>query len=515
VKILVGQAYHLRLDPKNWDSMELFPPLGSLYAAAVLRAGGHDVAFSDSMIAADTGVWEAALDRAKPDVALLYEDNFNYLTKMCLLNMRDAAEVMIKAAKQANAIVVVAGSDVSDVPQTYLDFGADIVINGEGEVTLEELVDTIAQTGLSGLNDIEGITFRDADGQVVRTAKRRTLRNIDDLPMPAWDLVDLDQYRAMWAGRRGRFDLNVATSRGCPFHCNWCAKPIWGRAYNARSPEKIADEFQMLAKLANPDRIWIMDDIFAMKPRWARAFSEALKARGTRVPFKCLSRADLLLRKGEVAALADAGCDELWIGAESGSQKILDAMEKGTAIQEIDDATRLLKDHGISVGYFLQYGYPGETWADIKQTFALLRRNLPDVIGISVSYPLPGTPFHDRVLDQLGTKQNWQHADDLDLMYQGPFKTAFYRVLHRYTHRLTRFYRGVRQPIRRDARGRAKVGASLRYAGGTVRALLYMAVLWPQLQAHRLTSKSGIQAIDPELSRAAAGLGELNLTGKE
>ena len=511
MKTLIGQAYHLHLDPKNWSNMELFPPLGSLYAAAVLREAGHEVHFSDSMIAESTDVWEAALEAEKPQLAVLYEDNFNYLTKMCLLNMRDAAQVMIEAAKKTGAVVIVAGSDASDVPEIYLGFGADVVINGEGEITLEQLVATLEQDGLQNIQDIEGITFYGADGAVIKTPKRRSLRDIDSLPMPAWDLIDLSRYRVKWKAHHGRFELNIATSRGCPFHCNWCAKPIWGRAYNARSPEKIADEFAMLAKQGNPDRIWVMDDIFAMKPGWARSFANALNDRDLRLPFKCLSRADLLLRKGEVEALADAGCQELWIGAESGSQKILDAMEKGTSLQQIDDATTLLKQHGIRVGFFLQYGYPGETWADIKQTFGLLRRNLPDVIGISVSYPLPGTPFHDRVLDQLGSKKNWQHADDLDLMYRGPFKTSFYRVLHRFTHRLARYQRGTATPIQRDNAGKINQRATLREAAGTLRALVYMVPLWAQLHVLRLTSKPGVTPIDPKLSRAAAGLGAVDL----
>lgn len=515
MKILIGQTYHLRLDPKNWESTELFPPLGSLYAASILRESGHDITFSDSMIAESPAVWADAVNKTTPALALLYEDNFNYLTKMCLLNMRDAAEGMIAAAKQAGALVVVAGSDASDVPDAYLGFGADVVINGEGDVTIEELISSIDQHGLAQLGEIEGITYRNDAGEVAHTKKRRVLKDIDSLPMPAWDLVDLDKYRKRWLEKRSMFALNVASSRGCPFHCNWCAKPIWGRRYNTRSPDKIADEFKLLATLAQPDRIWIMDDIFAMKPRWARAFSEALKARDVHIPFKCLSRADLLLREGEVAALADAGCQELWIGAESGSQKILDAMEKGTSLAQIDEASQSLKQHGIAVGYFLQYGYPGEGWKDIKQTFSLLKRNLPDVIGISVSYPLPGTPFHERVLDQLGEKRNWKDADDLDLMYQGPFKNAFYRVLHHYTHRLARFYRGMATPLRRTEGGGVSIAKTGRWALGTTRALLHLAMLWPVLHFHRLTSKPGVQLVEPTLKRSSAGLQAINIESED
>lgn len=510
MKILIGQAYHLRLDPKNWESLELYPPLGSLYAASVLRADGHEVVFSDSMIAEGPGVWAGAVAREIPGIALIYEDNFNYLTKMCLLNMREAAKDMIAAARAQGAVVVVAGSDASDAPETYLEFGADVVIIGEGEATLEELVARLATGGLDRLDDIEGIVFSTPDGPH-RTPKRRVIRNIDALPPPAWDLVDMDRYRRLRRERGKRFEMNVATSRGCPFHCNWCAKPIWGRIYHARSPEQIADDFATLKQLANPERIWIMDDIFAMKPGWARKFSDALDARDARIPFKCLSRADLLLRPGEIAALADAGCVELWLGAESGSQTILDAMEKGTDIAEIDDATRALRKHGIKVGYFLQYGYPGEGWPEIRQTFALLKRNLPDSLGISVSYPLPGTPFHERVLDKLGSKRNWTDSDDLDLMYRGPFNHRFYRVLHRYTHILVRWHKGLAKPLERTASGGIDWPGSLRRQAGTVRALVKLAAMAPVLHFHRLTSARGMDRLEPDLSRADAGLDRVSL----
>ncbi|WP_375175184.1 B12-binding domain-containing radical SAM protein [Pseudooceanicola sp.] len=511
MKILIGQAYHLRLDPKNWQAMELYPPLGSLYAASVLRVAGHDIAFSDSMIAEDTDTWTGALEREAPDVALIYEDNFNYLTKMCLLNMRDAAADMIRAAKARGAVVVVAGSDASDVPEAYLGFGADVVILGEGEATLEELITRIDTTGLDRLEAIAGIVFTGPDGSVETTGKRRVIRNIDTLPAPAWDLIDMENYRQHRRAYGKPFELNVATSRGCPFHCNWCAKPIWGRVYHARSPEQTAVEFATLKTRAQPERIWVMDDIFAMKPGWARSFAEALEARDAHIPFKCLSRADLLLREGEVAALADAGCAELWIGAESGSQTILDAMEKGTDIAEIDKATRVLRDHGIKIGFFLQYGYPGEGWAEIRHTFALLKRNLPDKLGISVSYPLPGTPFHDRVLDRLGAKRNWEHSDDLDLMYRGPFNKRFYRVLHRYTHALLRWYKGTANPVMRKPSGQPDWPGSLRRLAGTARAFGRLALLAPVLHFHRLTSAKGMEALEPERSRADAGLDKITL----
>jgi anaerobic magnesium-protoporphyrin IX monomethyl ester cyclase len=229
--------------------------------------------------------------------------------------------------------------------------------------------------------------------------------------------------------------MNMVTTRGCPFHCNWCAKPIWGQRYHSRSPENAAAEMKWLKEAYHPDHIWFADDILGLKPGWLPRFADALHARGCQIPFKCLSRADLLTREGEVDALARAGAQTVWMGAESGSQPILDAMDKGTRIEQIHEAARRLKRAGIHVGFFLQFGYPGETRADIERTIQLVRDADPDDIGISVSYPMPGTKFYEAVRAQLGEKQNWRDSDDLAMLYQGPFSTEFYRKLHSVVHR--------------------------------------------------------------------------------
>ena len=168
-----------------------------------------------------------------------------------------------------------------------------------------------------------------------------------------------------------------------------------------------------------------------LTPHWWTSFADAVQARDAVLPFKCLSRADLIVRsQTDVQALARAGCDIVWLGAESGSQRILDAMEKGTRVEQIYAATRALRDAGIRIGFFLQFGYPGETRDDIARTFQMVRDCRPDDIGMSVSYPLPGTKFHNTVRLQLSDKRNWVDSADLDMLYEGPFSTAFYRQLH-------------------------------------------------------------------------------------
>lgn len=431
--VLFGQTYFLHFDPKLYQAMQPYPPLGTLFAAALTRRAGYDVALFDAMLAVSEAEWQAKLTACQPRFAVLFEDNFNYLSKMCLLRMRAAADTMIGMAKRAGTVVIVSGADASDHAEHYLKAGADYVLVGEGDATLVELLDCLTGRTSGEAGAIAGLAMLDG-GVGVFTPRRVEIKDLDALPFPAWDLVDVGRYRKIWRDRHGYFSMNMVTTRGCPFHCNWCAKPIWGQRYHARSPENVAAEMAWLAKEYAPDHIWFADDIFGLKPGWLPAFADRLDAHGVRIPFKCLSRADLLLREGEAAALARAGCKTVWLGAESGSQKILDAMDKGTQVEQIRAARSALKEQSIEAGFFLQFGYPGEKRADVEATLQLVRDCEPDDIGISVSYPLPGTKFHAAVKHQLGAKQNWQDSNDLAMMYRGPFTTAFYRQLHRRIH---------------------------------------------------------------------------------
>ncbi|XWX05361.1 radical SAM protein [Aggregatilineales bacterium SYSU G02658] len=435
MRVLFGQSYYLRFDAKLWESQQPYPPLGTLYAAAMLRETGHDVHLFDAMLAEGTEAWAQALDRAQPQVAVIYEDNFNYLSKMSLLRMREAASTMIQAARKRGCVVIVSGADMTDHPESYLSYGADYVILGEGEQTLLALIDLLrkGKPNARALQSTPGLAYLKGD-TVQRTGSRPVMRYLDLLPRPAWDLIDMEAYRRIWR-KHGRFSLNLVTTRGCPFHCNWCAKPIWGQQYHSHSPQYIVEQMQYLKTHYAPDHIWFMDDIMGIRDQWIEEFADLLDAQQAHIPFKCLNRADLLLRGQTIPALARAGAEIVWIGAESGSQKILDAMDKGITVEQIYEAARKLHEHGVKVAFFLQFGYPSETREDIELTLKMVRDLMPDDIGISVSYPLPGTPFYHRVRDQLSQQANWYDSADLAMLYHGPFVTEFYRQLHTVMHK--------------------------------------------------------------------------------
>jgi len=562
-RVLLGHSYFLRFDPKLWQAMQPYPPLGTLYAAAVLRKQGHEVRLFDAMLAESTDGFRRMLQEETPDVAVLFEDNFNYLSKMCLLNMREAAFEMIAAARERGVEVIVCGADVTDHAADYLRHGATYALSGEGEETLVELLETLAGGGDG--RDVPGLAYLDgamnpapitsgegsalqdescsvpvtpppavAEGfnlqgpshtrglqspsdsrrdelsaasstapTVVTTPGRGLIRDLDALPPPARDLIDAEAYRAAWRSQ-GRFSMNLVTSRGCPFHCNWCAKPIWGQRYAVRSPEDVVEEIRTLRDLG-AEHLWFMDDIFGLKPGWLPRFAEAVEAAGLRTPFKCLSRADLLLREGEIDALRRAGCEMVWLGAESGSQSVLDAMEKGTTVEQVREAARRLKDAGISVAFFLQFGYPGETWDDVQRTLQLVRDCDPDDVGVSVSYPLPGTPFYERVRDRITGRSNWIDSADLAMLYDGPYPTSFYHLLHARLHAEFRLRKA------KGDRGLLPALASLlragkpRRAAALVRDALMLPLLELRLEVARRRAKPDPYALPVALSRDEAG----------
>jgi radical SAM superfamily enzyme YgiQ (UPF0313 family) len=430
--ILFSHSYFLRFDPKQWAMGQPYPPLGTLYAAALIRQNGYNVSLFDTMFATSPDEAITELEKHDPGFFVIYDDGFNYLTKMCLTNMREAAFEMCKLARERGCKVIVCSSDSTDRYEKYLREGADFVIIGEGEHTLLELADSL-QRKSEDYSEIAGLAYMEND-KAVKTPSRPVLRDLDSLPFPAWDLVDIEPYRQTWLKHAGYFSLNMGTTRGCPFKCNWCAKPIYGNRYNSRSPQNVVEELKMLKDLFNIDHIWFCDDIFGLKPGWVMEFAKLVKEEGIKIRFKIQSRADLLQEEELVRALAKAGCENAWIGAESGSQKILDAMDKGITIEQIHRATQLMKQEGIKPSFFIQFGYPGEVMEDIEKTIRMINELLPFEIGISVSYPLPGTVFYERVKAELKTKTNWTDSNEMALMFHNTFPPSFYKQLHRYVH---------------------------------------------------------------------------------
>ena len=430
--VVFSHSYYYKFDPKQWNNKTPYPPLGTLYAASYLRANGYTVELFDANLLEDPKTVEPYLIQYKPKLFVLYDDGFNYLTKMCLTKMRDAAFEMIKIAKNLNCKVVVSSSDSTDHYEKYLNAGADFIIQGEGEVSLKELVDALTHN--KDTSSIKGLVYKQ-DKNIIKTPKRVVTKNLDEFPLPAWDLVDMEAYKSVWKQSGKEFTLNIATTRGCPFKCNWCAKPIYGNRYNSHSPEYITKQINYLKTHYGVSRFWMCDDIFGLKPNWVQNFNRSLKKEKLSIKYYIQSRVDLLLKEDTIDALAESGLEEVWVGAESGSQTILDAMDKDTTVEQIYEATRILKKKNVRVAFFIQFGYLGETKDDIAKTIHMIKELAPDNIGVSVSYPLPGTKFYEKVKDDLKLKANWTDSDDLAMLFKGTYSSAFYKKLQRYVHK--------------------------------------------------------------------------------
>ena len=431
--VLLTHSYHLPYDRKQVRKMQPYPPLGTLYAASVLRQHGISVAVFDSMLDEPESGFRAALRANRPKIVAIYEDDFNFLTKMCLTRMREVAFSMIDEARQAGARVIVHGSDATDHAIEYLRHGCEFVLVGEAEHSLLQVVNAIRDGGDG--REVPGVATLQRFGtkEVLENRKPAPTRPFSGFPLPARDLVDIRKYREAWSAAHGTFSLNLIASRGCPFRCNWCAKPIFGDNFHARPAAEVAEEMRFLKEVHGAQHLWFADDIFALNRHWTRQLALEVKNRNAAVPFKIQARADLLTAE-TVQSLQRAGCSEVWMGVESGSQKILDAMDKGLQVQEVVSARQNLHREGIRACYFLQFGYPGESWEDIQKTVALVRDTRPDDIGVSFSYPLPNTRFYERVRQQLGPKQNWADSDDLCVMFKGAYTDVFYRAIRDALH---------------------------------------------------------------------------------
>jgi anaerobic magnesium-protoporphyrin IX monomethyl ester cyclase len=430
--VVLTHSYHLANDAKQLRKMQPYAPLGTLYAAAALRSAGISVAVFDTTLQDPMAEFAQVLRRHRPSIVVIYEDDFNFLSKMCLTSMRATAKRIAQVAQAAGALVIAHGSDASDHAADYLEAGVDYVLTGEAEQTLAELCRSLRAE--EPIDSIPGVLQLDERGkleQVSSSAVKNT--GWAQIPRVARELIDLEPYRQAWTTAHGYFSANVVASRGCPYQCNWCAKPISGNKFQVRPAGAVAAEIRELKELYGVEHIWFGDDIFALNRKWTEEFADAMQSQRCILPFKIQSRADLMTQ-ATVDALARAGCAEVWMGIESGSQTILDAMDKGLRVADVRGARERLKAAGIRACYFLQFGYPGESWKEIQETIALVRATHPDDIGVSVSYPLPGTEFYERVRAQIGTKRNWTDSDDLCVMFTAAYNNEFYLELRDALH---------------------------------------------------------------------------------
>lgn len=431
VDLLLVNPLFLVQDPVERRLMTPYFPLGLLYLAAAARAAGHTVSIFDGMFHHDERAFAGVLEREHPRVVGI----------SVLATVRAAALRLAEQAHRHGAVVVAGGADPTGRPEGYLRHGfdgehpVDMVVVGEGEQTLLELLprllgDAPRSEALAG---IDGLAFLDRDGQMVSTAPRQHCADLDSLPLPARDLIDVEAYRRAWREHHGSFSLSIIATRGCPYGCKWCQKSVFGRSFRPRSPEAVAEEMRLIKEQYHPDQLRIVDDVMGIDRHWVRAWHDAVLARDAVTPFECLSRVDLMDEE-LVRLLREAGCVRIAFGAESGSQRVLDAMNKGTRVEQIRWAAELCRRFGIEIYFYIMLGYPGEEWPDILKTVALLKETRPDQFSSTIAYPLPSTDFFEEVKHRLLDAPDWDYTAENRLLFEREYSTRFYRWVQRWLH---------------------------------------------------------------------------------
>jgi anaerobic magnesium-protoporphyrin IX monomethyl ester cyclase len=418
--ILLTHGYFLWEDEKEQQIMKPYPTLGLLYISAYLRQAGFAVELFDTTFARREGL--AARLAEGPGVVGIYTN----------LMTRQNALWITAEAKKHGWLVILGGPESANYPEEYLARGADVVVVGEGELTLAELVPALAQRGPHRLHGIAGTVFRDEFGLVVHNPERPQIEDIDSLPWPDREQIDQQQYIDIWRKHHGMGSVNLITARGCPYKCKWCSHAVFGYSHRRRSYLDCAAEVQHIYDTYRPDQVWYADDVFTINHRWLYNYAGELKRRGLKLPFETISRADRMMKEEVLATLAEMGCYRIWIGSESGSQRILDAMERGVTVEQVQWATKAAQRHGIEVGMFLMWGYEGETVEDIEATIDHVKKAAPDIFFTTVAYPIKNTPFFHAVAPQVELGKDWEEASDRDYKVRGRHSRAYYKQADRW-----------------------------------------------------------------------------------
>lgn len=414
MKVLLAHAYFIQEDLKEMKIMKPYPPLGLLYISAYLESKNIDHKVFDSTFSNRTLLFEFIAEY-RPHVVAFYA---NLMTKATLVQLIDECK-----KKWPDVLIALGGPDIRYNIEDYLKCGADFGIIGEGEESFYELIMKLENSDVE-LSEINGLAYKD-EGCIKINTERKLMRDIDELNFPAYQNIDITPYLDTWKKHHNRTMMSISTQRGCPYTCKWCSTAVYGQTYRRRSPEKVIEEIKWLQDTYNPEALWFVDDVFTISHKWLKRFSELTDQQGVKVPFECISRADRM-NEDVIRDLKKAGCFRVWIGAESGSQKILDAMDRRVKADLVREMIQLSKKHGIETGTFIMLGYPGETLSDIEETIDHLKRSDPDHFTITLAYPIKGTSLYNEVETIQSNKLDWNTQSDREQDFQRTYSRKFY-----------------------------------------------------------------------------------------
>ncbi|MBI1803500.1 MAG: B12-binding domain-containing radical SAM protein [Ignavibacteriae bacterium] len=416
--LLLTHGYFLHEDEAEKRIMKPYPTLGILSISAYLKAHALSAQVFDTTFKRKSD-FQTFINTNRPTIVGIYS---NLMTKMNVLEQ-------IQYCKAQRCKVVVGGPDVPEYAEAYIQYGADVAVIGEGEETMRELVPAL-YTG-SSLGSIAGIVYRRDDGNIIRTSPRPLIQDLDSIPLPDREAIDMDTYVSTWRIHHGMGSVSLICARGCPFTCTWCSRSIYGETHRRRSAKNVVDEIEYLLQRYTPDMLWFADDVFTIHHRWFHDFYDEMKRRNIRIPFECISRADRL-NEEILQKMSELGAFRIWYGSESGSQRILDAMQRKVTVEEIQSTTTVAQKYGIQIGLFVMLGYPGEHLSDIDETTDHLKQTNADTFLTTVAYPIKGTEFYKEVSGRISEPAAWASGTDRNLQFSGRYSDRFYWFANRY-----------------------------------------------------------------------------------
>jgi anaerobic magnesium-protoporphyrin IX monomethyl ester cyclase len=439
MRILLTHGYFIEEDPKEQAIMRPYVPLGILYISAYLEQNGYDNEVFDSTFSSFNNLC-AQLQQQRPHVVGIYT---NLMTKLNVLRII----TYIKSQPELqNTKIVLGGPEVRNHVTKFLEHGADFIASGEGEQTMLELVQYVEGTFTGTLTDIEGVSFLDPEKGLQQNKERTKVKNLDVLPMPNRRKVNLSLYFDAWKGRHGTSTVSISTMRGCPYSCKWCSRAVYGQSYRRRSPAKVADEIAYIKSNYNVDSLWFVDDVFTVSHQWLEQFTNEMTSRNLVTPFECITRADRM-NEEVIINLKKSGCFRVWIGAESGSQKVIDLMDRRVEVEQVQQMIQLARKHGMQAGTFIMVGYPGETKEDIYATVQHLKNADPDLFTITVAYPIKGTPLYAEVEDRFVTSLPWESSTDRDIDFTRTYNRKYYDYAIQMINYEVNYHKALKKPV--------------------------------------------------------------------
>ena len=418
MKIILSHGYFLKEDPRELEIMKPYVPLGILYISAWLEKNGFENDVYDSTFSSFEKFCENLLTK-KPQLLCLYT---NLMTKLNILKIIDFVK---NEPLLSNTKIILGGPEVRNHDEAFLNYGAHIIVVGEGEQTMLDICLHFID-GQFNISEIESICYKE-DGKIIRTKERSKIRSIDELPFPNRHKVDLQKYFDAWKSKHGTSSISLSTMRGCPYTCNWCSRAVYGQSYRRRSPKLVVDEIIDVQKNYQFDSIWFVDDVFTISHKWLAEFNHEINSRQVKINFECITRADRLTDEA-LLMLKESGCVRVWIGTESGSQKIIDAMDRRVDVKQVRRMLIAAKKMGIQTGTFIMVGYPGENIEDIEETIKHLTESDPDLYTITIAYPIKGTQLYNQTESNFINQQPWHNSTDRQIDFKRTHHKKFYEM---------------------------------------------------------------------------------------